>query len=386
MISEHFCWFVFQSIVDALITFKTGYCTEVVGNDLDEYSRRPGWLSMLHLDIKPANVFLGGPSTKYGFYKQPILADYDSSVALSEDLEKRERDLAARRFAGTLYWQAPEQCYRYEDLGDVYPPIQWPLIDAVDVYSLGLVIRYMMMCSRAQTSFVKDVHDEEANLFLEEGMKSPSQVEYDYDRTSYPPTYSTALIEAVHSCLAFRPRMDPAQPSKKYRPTLFQLRDIINIQLSRLEAQGTEKFSTAQADPTSVRHILFPQEDPRFALGTVFVPSRNVSLDELTLSDASSADEQEARDCWQAHAKEAQDGMPNQHAGLDKSAMDEVLTRTYDAASVEIMTDGGSDQRNPALESGIRHAVNTLRKCAKPDSKLTPNCGPISMSYLQYTD
>ncbi|OAL51736.1 hypothetical protein IQ07DRAFT_507072 [Pyrenochaeta sp. DS3sAY3a] len=381
IISEHFCWFVFQSIVDALITFKTGYCTEVMGNDLNEDSRRPGWLSMLHLDIKPSNIFLAGPSTKYDFYKQPILADYDSSISLSENMEQRERDLAARRFAGTTYWQAPEQCHRYEGLEDVYPPIQWPLVDAVDVYSLGLVIRYMMMCSRTR-SFVRDLHDEEANIFLEEGMKSPSQVEYDYDRTNYPPTYSTALIEAVHSCLAFRQRMDPAQPNKRYRPTLFQLRDIINVQLSRLEAQGTEKFSTAQVDPTSVRHILFPQEDPRYALGAIFVPPHNVPLEKLTLSDASTAEEQEARDCWQAHAKEAQDGTPNQHAGLDKSAMDQVLSCAYNAASVEIMTDGGSDQRKSALECGIKHAVNTIRKCANPESTFDQVKGVLDPEFL----
>lgn len=152
MISEHFCWFVFQSLIDALITFKTGYCREVNGNEIDEEEGRESWVPFLHLDIKPDNIFLTDPGDRYDFYKQPVLADYDSSAIMIEDPRLRDENCSQARWNGTEYWQSPEQCVVYNDDYD-YPPSKWPLSASTDIYSVGLVIRYMMMCAGAEPGF-----------------------------------------------------------------------------------------------------------------------------------------------------------------------------------------------------------------------------------------
>lgn len=368
LISEHFCWFVFRTLVDALITCQTGYCSEVCGNKLDAGTRKDGWRRILHLNLTAENVFLAGPDSKYAFYKQPVLADFETAVCLSENANKRQEQFKEVRWAGTKYWQAPEQCQQYSKARD-YVPGKWELDHATDVYSLGLLIRHMMMCTRVTPEKSIDEHLQklEAQGFAKEALGLPNQAEYEFNPASYPPHYSKELVKAVQGCLAFRARHDPMKPGKKHRLSLFQLRDMINDNLNKLDAEHGEKIEAAQNNSKHPLRVLFTKEDPNLKIGATFAPTRNTTLEDLIVRTVAEEEKVDARKSWEAHIDSVTVGdgsnMPETSTRATEHILDQVIAESRDR--INAIT-GITPAVRETYFYALQHATSTIGKCINP--------------------
>ncbi|KAF2816692.1 uncharacterized protein BDZ99DRAFT_141889 [Mytilinidion resinicola] len=72
------------------------------------------WEHILHLDLKPANVFLADPFSDFRAYQVAQIGDFDLSYQVPlgqenemEDWNTSPLNLRDRRFAGTKGWKAP---------------------------------------------------------------------------------------------------------------------------------------------------------------------------------------------------------------------------------------------------------------------------------------
>ncbi|KAF1961013.1 hypothetical protein CC80DRAFT_269699 [Byssothecium circinans] len=125
-IPEHFILYVFARLLSALVALKAQ--------------------RILHLVIKPENIFFGDPDERdatYPGYKRVMLGDFESAVQMVEDSEDHPNLPNDAPIA--LPWPPPELSHR-EDRG-FNPSVNWRLSEKTDIYSLGLVIREMMICS-----------------------------------------------------------------------------------------------------------------------------------------------------------------------------------------------------------------------------------------------
>lgn len=82
--------------------------SECIGADenLERQVGKPGWLSILHRDVKPRNIFLRHPEQPYDCYPQPVLADLDALLELPEDQE----------------WDEPGTSVQYAEKGQFCSP------------------------------------------------------------------------------------------------------------------------------------------------------------------------------------------------------------------------------------------------------------------------
>lgn len=371
VIPEHFCWFVFQSIVEALITCQTGYCGEIHPTPLEPTSRRPGWRRILHLDIKAENIFLAGPDSKYAFYQQPVLGDLATALCLHPNHVQRKNQLSSVRFEGKQYMQAPERCMQYKKSKD-YAPATWDLDHSTDIYTLGLLIRYMMMCTRVTPEKPIDTYlgKLEADAFAAEAKGLPNVKEYQFKDNNYPSVYSPALKDTALRCLAFRQRYDPSKPSKKYRPTLFELRDIIEKHLSALDSKHLKDVETTQSDPRNTYRVLFPEEDQRFAIGAETQPIPPVNISQLVDREAKDSDKQNAHEVWSSYRNQYESGS-GENASPSTSSMEIILDDLNARARTQLteMTKNVGDvSARQTVFNALQHANNTMLKCINPTS------------------
>jgi serine/threonine protein kinase len=119
-IPEHFIWYTLRELSEAFIALYKGpgKCSKPHEPALelptsDEFlapSAKP-WLSILHLDIKTANVFLEAENADYSGYPKPVLADFGVSKQGTPDavdgLKPGDPLDSHARFAGTDGWHPP---------------------------------------------------------------------------------------------------------------------------------------------------------------------------------------------------------------------------------------------------------------------------------------
>ncbi|KAL2044160.1 hypothetical protein N7G274_002865 [Stereocaulon virgatum] len=67
--SESFVWYVFEQMADVLAYLHYGY-------ECNKIDRQKDWQLVLHCDIKPANIFLRTPRSKYNKYPELVLGDF----------------------------------------------------------------------------------------------------------------------------------------------------------------------------------------------------------------------------------------------------------------------------------------------------------------------
>lgn len=96
---EPFIWYVLEELLRSAEILEHG--TNLVGNEPD------GWRSIIHQDIKPANVYLSSRSDRrFRHYPKIKLADFGMSVETCADDPNNPRDLADN--IGTEGFMAPE--------------------------------------------------------------------------------------------------------------------------------------------------------------------------------------------------------------------------------------------------------------------------------------
>jgi serine/threonine protein kinase len=121
VIPEHFIWYVFTRLLGALVAL--------------------GEEDILHLNISPKSILLGTDDLAYPAYKKPILSNF--KYALVVPAQRRMNPLLIGESPAYI-WPPPE--ITSDKLFDFAPETR-DLSSATDIYSLGLVIREMMLCS-----------------------------------------------------------------------------------------------------------------------------------------------------------------------------------------------------------------------------------------------
>ncbi|RMZ65996.1 g2-specific kinase nima [Pyrenophora seminiperda CCB06] len=362
-IPEHFCWFLFGSLVEALITCQTGYCNAI--GTLHDGSHKPNWRSILHLQIHPANISFSEPNSQYyKFYQQPILGNFDKALCLDPDPVKRQAQFDSVRFKTIIDWQAPETCSRHSGSED-YAPSNWDLDHATDIFSLGSLIRYMML-STTKPDPLPPIMKYEGFNFASEAKLRPEEGEWEFPRDGYPDSYSTVLIDTVQHCLAFRSKLDPQQPHKKYRPTLLELRNVINQQLVQLDAEQPGDIAKMQANPAHSQRVIFSKEDAQFAIGAKMPPVPQVDMAELIDVEATQDDKEYARKTWSAFLANAGKKRSMVSITATLAALSHVQERTREKYSNKIAS---KQQRLVVFLNALQFATNTMRKSINPTGK-----------------
>ncbi|KAF2134925.1 kinase-like protein [Dothidotthia symphoricarpi CBS 119687] len=370
-IPEHFCWFVFKSLVEALITLQTG-------------PNREGWRSMLHLDIKPKNILLNDSDPTYTSYRTPVLADFDSSLRLSSHLPTRESETKSVRWGGTNFWQAPEQCAMYKD-EKRYTPKDWKLDQSTDIYGLGLVMRFMMMCCQSSINGtawnytrIEAFHNYERSKFPGEAEGLPKTPEYEFSWSNYPGVYSSALIKAVRKCLAFRGVLDPTKKDKRHRPTLIELEKLISSNISRLDLLYGDKLEAAQQRPEHPLHVLFPETDSRFAIGATFEPEQRHSIEKLIRLSITDDERYAARESHANIIARLQDQSEREASLPSRESLEQALEKVIDQVR-PLMTQSDMPELNVLA---LHFARTTILKCVNPEATFVQKTGKQALKFF----
>jgi serine/threonine protein kinase len=186
-IPEPFIWMVFHNLSDAIRAMNTGMCGTMhdAGQNFDnELFENP----MVHLDIKPPNVFLCAGKHPYPAYPRPVLADYDVAEPISETLDT----YPARTAVGTRGYQAPE----------VLSKSLWHhrITAKADVWAIGMVIWKLMHTTLGQRSEEISAASIDASFRFLDGDTFTSDEVPGYDAM-----YSNTLHTLVRDCLQINP-------------------------------------------------------------------------------------------------------------------------------------------------------------------------------------
>lgn len=176
-IPEGFVRHVFISLADALAYCHYGI-TETDVKQVSVTFKKPGWLTVIHRDLKPGNVFL---VSSRGMYPRVIIGDFGMSIR--ED----DRDYRRKDHAGAWMVRPPDaKCSPKSD-----------------IWALGVI---MQMLCRLNYGPLKD---RPKVLAMTKWIHSRDA----FDRTAAGENFSDALNLAVESCLSFSPedRLTAAQ-------------------------------------------------------------------------------------------------------------------------------------------------------------------------------
>ncbi|KAJ4374840.1 hypothetical protein N0V83_001918 [Neocucurbitaria cava] len=370
-IPEHFIWYVFKHVVDALVTFATGQCSDMHVGPITAQKAKSKWRRILHLDIHPSNVVLAKQDPKYATYRQPVLIGFDLSTLLSDDPATRKQQLQQKRIPDDAGWTwlAPEQ---YRVPGKPSQIENWGVEHTTDLFSLAQVIRALMLCGTRPAEEIGKFQKDEMDSFRAEAISPDNVRSYEVPWGVYPDIYSTALIQTVHRCLALRPVQDRERPYKPFRPSLYELRDRIDRHLSRLDTMYGGAAIAEQYGSEHPLHVVFPEEDPQYAIGVVFSPQPPaLTVQELSLASADDREKAMAHDSYTKYASKFQqvgneegfgrsgDSQPNPLA--QESALQSVITEVRQ----EVLRSAHSAERDQRVQA-TDHAGSTILKCVNP--------------------
>jgi serine/threonine protein kinase len=140
---------------------------------------------IVHLDIKPPNIFLTAPQKPYQAYANPLLADFDIADFIGPDTDNR----SDRKKVGTSGYRAPEV-----QVGAMH---QNSITAKADIYSLGMVIWRMM-----HTTLGYEKSKELQSDSIKSSFKFPEGNTFALDEIlGYNAMYSRALHQLINDCL-----------------------------------------------------------------------------------------------------------------------------------------------------------------------------------------
>ena len=270
-IPEQFIWMVFHALADAICALNTGLCGETVDEDKTaegadngpEFGRegqktkkgkRGGnkprkkfASSMVHLDVKPANIFLSTAKEPYLAYPKTLLADYDVVKTISPSTDALE----GRKDWGTKGFQAPEII--------VETAHDHAVNAKADIWSLGMVIWKLM-----HTTLGKETSDQicedciKASFQFAEGNTFTST-----DIPGYDAMYSNALHQLVTECLQINPEK---------RPGYEMLRKKAKAEFERSQRRLGPVLSCDKMGSDIAGHLrVLRKEELEYKLGDMFV-------------------------------------------------------------------------------------------------------------------
>lgn len=192
-VPEPLIWHFFESLVNAGLIMQQGHATQL----------QPGWREVVHMDIKPANVFIGPHPTaarngdNWAAYPTFKLGDY--GLAFETWLHDHDNPRSYLD-TGTTGYMAPEQ------VGGSTAR----LTAKTNVFGVGITVMTMMSRHRQP-----GVRDEWA------AARKGSRADEDHPclRDSEASDYSDELVQLVTECVSYLPRD---------RPTFEELRDTIS--------------------------------------------------------------------------------------------------------------------------------------------------------------
>ncbi|KAJ4299299.1 hypothetical protein N0V90_004543 [Kalmusia sp. IMI 367209] len=197
-VPEFFLWHVFRCIGEALYSMETGL---EYRDDAEDDDEEPGWVKLIHRDIKPHNIFLRAPADP-AQYPTPVLADFDITDKLTEKTT-RPTD------TGTPGYISPE------NLGNNNVQVT----TRSDVWGLGSVIWDLMHSDRGVDN---DINSDAQGL-----MSLRRELEENFRRKVWDVSedvslfeqidivradgqrYTSWLADVVHACTHIRPEKRP---------------------------------------------------------------------------------------------------------------------------------------------------------------------------------
>ncbi|KAI9800909.1 MAG: hypothetical protein M1833_003046 [Piccolia ochrophora] len=108
LIPEDFIWHVFTSLIEGLVYCHTGHTSS---NMVSHYTHKPGWLTVLHRDLKAGNIFLQTCATSP--FPQVKLGDFGMAIRADNPMF---HDTA---YAGAITVMPPETP-KFSEQGDVW--------------------------------------------------------------------------------------------------------------------------------------------------------------------------------------------------------------------------------------------------------------------------
>jgi serine/threonine protein kinase len=387
LIPEHFIWRVFQALVDGLLTCQTGFCSEQRSTKIvNAGDRLEGWRRILHLDIHPGNVLFGETDSKYPYYKAPVLADFDKAICLDSNPVRRRAQFDEARYDGRNHWQAPENSPLHRNLKEKHRPNQWLLDHATDVYSLGLVVRYMMCCTMDTAEKPWDgLHKAEGTNFYHRARGTIEDNDVEFPWSLYPAVYSSVLIRLVLRCLAFLPQADPSR-RKQHRISLFELRDIISTNLDRLDSMYGGAFEGAQSDRTHPLHVLVDEEDARFKVGGIFPVDFDLRVDDFVDSEATTTAREKARPFFRDYQSLAHAAPIPENNSISElpcpsmETMQKAIDETYAAVHQTQVAQAHSSERDTKVLA-LDHAITTIKKRVNPEGTFKQHIGGKDLKF-----
>ncbi|EME46732.1 hypothetical protein DOTSEDRAFT_22768 [Dothistroma septosporum NZE10] len=182
-VPEPFIWAVADALIFAGVAMQTG---SEGGAPLAHWQQ---------IDLKPANVFLGGLTStgKWPFYPTPLLGDWGLAVSPPPSSNPR-----FYQGAGTHGCMAPEQI-AYVDNNSLAPVDVWPLGEKTNVFGVGIVLYCLVTqqhTPRRQAWWLGDGStDRTYKLSLPGGGPDPAQ--------NFANQYSPELRRLIDECTKY---------------------------------------------------------------------------------------------------------------------------------------------------------------------------------------
>ena len=133
-IPEPAVWAIFHALTQACLLMEFG------GVEDDE--KRPGWASVIHCDIKPANVFLDEPDPDcFPLYPKAVLGDFGLAVITNRTDPMNPSGYNGGE--GTLCFRAPEML-SFVDQETLQPMPQGQLGSHTNVWGIGATMARLM--------------------------------------------------------------------------------------------------------------------------------------------------------------------------------------------------------------------------------------------------
>ncbi len=214
---------IFNDLVEAFLLLEYG------GADRESREEEPGWMPVVHRDLKPGNVFLGlaGGDDSFPAYPKARVGDFGCSVMTNED--DPNNPLAYNCAWGTKGWRPPEQFHYLnknnrraldnpEKLGSktnvwVSLPSETCLPELVEVrdhtdhnntsQGIGaIILRLMNQQHKPKGPMFKSAHKGDSDKFRELGDNAKAQ-------------YSEPLQQLASKCMRYKPAKRPSLLSLK---------------------------------------------------------------------------------------------------------------------------------------------------------------------------